>query len=212
MATARSWRRYLLLAWDMVVTVTLIVLSALFLTVSSSTPNIFLAWQVVAVVFIVSSFAIPRTEYWMGRRWRPGWACLLPVLAGLVGVQSAVWALIFRSFTDYNLASVVVIGLSATGVLLSWLLVHIGFAEIYALIDRRGGTPDFAFPGEEDHTSLKYIYLSVTIGTSFAVSDVTALTRRARTAVVLHSVISFVYNALVVAVAFQVLQSLVADA
>lgn len=211
MADTRSWRRYLLPTWDMVLTVALVVLSVLFLTVSSSTLYLFLAWQVVAVVFIVSSLAAPRTDHWLGRRWRPGWVGLLPVLAGLVGVQFAVWALVLRSVTGHNLASAVVVGLSATGVLLSWLLVHIGFAEVYAIIDRRGATPDFAFPGEEDHTSLKYIYFSVTVGTSFAVSDVTTLTRRARTAVIIHSVISFVYNALVVAVAFQVLQSLVAS-
>lgn len=47
----------------------------------------------------------------------------------------------------------------------------------------------------------EFLYFSFTIGTSFAVSDVTVVSRSMRKRVTAHSVLSFFFNAAVVAIA-----------
>ena len=95
------------------------------------------------------------------------------------------------------------------GIILSWHLFHIGFAQIYENSqDRVPGEPCLVFPTQPSPTFIDFLYFSFTIGTSFATSDTTVRTGRMRWTVMLHSVLSFFYNALVVAIAFQVLQRL----
>ena len=52
---------------------------------------------------------------------------------------------------------------------------------------------------------------SFTIGTAFATSDARVDTSRSSWIVMVHNIVGFLYNALVVAVAFQILQQLIRD-
>ncbi|NLG54322.1 MAG: DUF1345 domain-containing protein, partial [Rhodococcus sp.] len=70
------------------------------------------------------------------------------------------------------------------------------------------GKTGLKFPDNTWPTRLDYLYFAFTIGTTFATSDVEVREVGVRRIVLLHSIISFFYNALVVAVAFQVLQGL----
>ena len=90
---------------------------------------------------------------------------------------------------------------------MSWHLLHVGFAQVHeAVYHRGGGRRGLAFPGTAEPTSVEFVYFAFTIGTAFATSDVDVTTTPARWAVTVHSVVSFLFNALVVAVAYQVLQ------
>ncbi|MGW4336025.1 DUF1345 domain-containing protein [Rhodococcus koreensis] len=88
-----------------------------------------------------------------------------------------------------------------------------GFAHVYHLVD--ASNPDeigVEFPGMRDTgpTALDYVYLSFALGTAFATSDPSVRSVAMRRVVLLHSVVAFFYNALVLAVAFEVLQQLIA--
>lgn len=170
-----------------------------------------LTWQVTAIIYIVFQVAWPMRSDDRGglyNRWLT-WTWLLPLLAATIGMSSAFSALLLGSEIGKDLAVSAVAALASFGVILSWLLVHAGFADLYEVLDRGSGGRDLGFPGDEDDSSLSYLYFAVTIGTSFATSDVAVLSRRARQLVIIHSVVSFCYNALTVAVAFQVLQKVV---
>lgn len=54
------------------------------------------------------------------------------------------------------------------------------------------------------------LFFAFGIGTSFSSSGATVLSRQFRAVVLIHMVVSFFYNALVVAVAIQILQKLAA--
>ncbi|MEZ2371333.1 DUF1345 domain-containing protein [Arthrobacter sp. RCC_34] len=87
-------------------------------------------------------------------------------------------------------------------------MLQVGFAEVYEVLAQAGRKPELRMPDERPLSSLDYLYFSFTIGTSFATSDVEVVGDRTRRVVLVHSIVGFFYNALVVAVAFQVLQGL----
>ena len=95
------------------------------------------------------------------------------------------------------------------GIITSWLLLHAGFAHVFEGMQHRSSSIVFEFPDSVNPSHGDYLYFSFTIGTSFATSDTMVRSTRARLVITVHSIAGFLYNALVVAVAFQVLQSLI---
>jgi uncharacterized membrane protein len=134
---------------------------------------------------------------------------VLPLGSSVAGINSAVLILSgYGSGDDPN--TVIVAFAGSVGIILSWLLLHIGFAQIYEssyASDPDG--PNIAFPKRSVPFFADFLYFSFTIGTAFATSDARVDTSRSRWIVMMHSIVSFLYNALVVAVAFQILQQLI---
>lgn len=131
-------------------------------------------------------------------------------LASLTGINSAVIALIAKQ--EVHADSSVDAMVAAIGVVLSWMLMQIGFAQIYEMIDASEKRGVFQFPGDDDVRRaelMDYLYFAFTIGSSFATSDPTVVRPSGRPVVLLHSIVAFFYNAIVVAVAIQVLQGLI---
>ncbi|WP_103062592.1 DUF1345 domain-containing protein [Actinomyces qiguomingii] len=88
--------------------------------------------------------------------------------------------------------------------MLGWALLHLGYARHYERLDHLYG-PSLKFPGTADADLTDYVYFSLTVGTTFATSDVTVISRRLRWTVVVHSVLAFFYNAIVLAIAFRLI-------
>lgn len=172
-------------------------------------------WEALAAVYL----SVGLVVVWRGRpigplpdresvKFHTQATWILPLVSSLAGINSAVIALIVRSGGTRDDAPLALI--ASLGVVLSWTLLHAGFAQIYAIVDLKH-EPVLHFPGDSPRTFLDYLYYSFTVGTSFATSDVQVLTLRGRRVLLVHGVVSFFYNALVVAVAFQVLQYLVSS-
>lgn len=92
----------------------------------------------------------------------------------------------------------------------AWLLLHAGYARFYCGLYYRpgeGGVPDggLDFPRQEYPGPDDFMYFAFTLGTSFAVSDVSVITPSLRWHVMVHSVLSFFYNAIVLALAISIL-------
>lgn len=139
------------------------------------------------------------------------WA--LPLAASLVGISSAIHLLIVQAQTASAQAQAIVFAVAASlAIILSWHLLHTGFAQIYeSSLAEHPQEHGLSFPANATPSFVDFLYFSFTIGTSFATSDTTVNSSRMRWTVLLHSIISFFYNALVVAVAFQLLQQLAAS-
>ncbi|GAB10567.1 hypothetical protein GOARA_061_00060 [Gordonia araii NBRC 100433] len=169
-----------------------------------------ITWEALAAIYLATGFAlawngeqpsrVSRSELRMAARW--SWA--LPLISSFAGVNSAVLALVARHDAAQNDIALSVA--ASIGVVLSWGLLNTGFAQMYEAADIASEHDAIEFPGNDRPVFLNYLYFSFTVGTSFATSDVTVKTLPARRLVLIHSVLSFFYNALVVAVAFQVLQ------
>jgi uncharacterized membrane protein len=88
---------------------------------------------------------------------------------------------------------------------LSFMMPHTAYALRYAHLyyrDYRGsGHHGLGFPGDEAPADVDFAYFSFTVGMCFQVSDVTVCSTACRRAVLLHAIISFVYNTMILALA-----------
>jgi uncharacterized membrane protein len=90
---------------------------------------------------------------------------------------------------------------AALGVVSAWGVLHTSYALHYAYLYYRseGSAGGLAFPGDESPTQRDFAYFAFTIGTSFAVSDVDVTDPAIRQAVLGHQILSFFYNASILA-------------
>jgi uncharacterized membrane protein len=103
------------------------------------------------------------------------------------------------------------IGVSGVTLVVSWIFVHTTFAIRYAHYfygdpepkgRRRGG---LAFPGIENPDFWDFIYYSFVVGMTCQVSDVQVMSRAMRRLTLAHGVLSFFFNAGVLALAVNIL-------
>jgi uncharacterized membrane protein len=93
--------------------------------------------------------------------------------------------------------------LGVVAMIMSWMLLQAGYARRYASIYRANG--GLTFPETDHPAPVEFLYFAVTIGTAFSVSDVLVTTSRMRWHVMVHSAVSFFYNAAVVAFALSLI-------
>lgn len=196
------------------VELTIIVTSVAYVVTSSLAALI--VWESIAATYLLVGFVISRRRSLTGRAdsGRSGaldtLSWVLPLAASLVGISSAVHLLVVGAVTGHAQGQSVVLAVAASlAIILSWHLLHTGFAQIYETsLAKHPNEQGLVFPANTIPSFVDFLYFSFTIGTSFATSDTTVNTSRMRWTVLVHSIISFFYNALVVAVALQVLQQL----
>lgn len=167
-------------------------------------------WTLFAALYVVvGGFrvrrAVIRDEVWnpayvvspLARRFR----AVAPLMSSLIGLGAAVSILFSGEPRPADAIALNLLG--ALAMILAWLLLHASYAQRYQVGYRdRGG---LEFPGTPDPAFVDFLYFALTLGTSFATSDVDVTNRRTRWHVLVHSILGFFYNAIVLAVAFKVL-------
>lgn len=191
-----------------------LVILSLVSVLAGSVP-LMIAWEVTAVAYLAAAWLLSRRMTLRGStdsrtgifRWL-SW--LMPLAASLAGVNAAVIALVGRNLVVDGADPGGLRAVGVAGIVIAWGLLNTSFVNVYmALIDQAApDRPPFAVPGEPEPDYPEMIYFSFTVGTSFAASDVDVLTRPARRTVLVHSVVAFFFNAVVVASAFQAIQQL----
>jgi uncharacterized membrane protein len=94
------------------------------------------------------------------------------------------------------------VALCLLGVALAWLLTQTSFTLRYAHLyyrDRGAGVGGVVFPGDQRPTYGDFAYFAFTVGMCFQVSDCTVSSAQIRGAVLLHAVLSFAYNSVILA-------------
>lgn len=102
--------------------------------------------------------------------------------------------------------------LALSTVIGSWLLLPMEFALAYAsLYYGADGKPHgLDFPGKEEHPDYTdFMYFAVTLAATSQTSDVAVSTRPMRRLVLLHAVLSFVFNTSVLALTINILAGLI---
>ena len=175
-------------------------------------------FDVVAVTYLLVGFWIvrrgrdrlpvdePPTPNWR-LKLRRKFSFLLTVVASLTGLVAASDVLIHG---DANERDAAVKTLGVLAVFCAWTLLHVGYAGFYRNLDTDESSsdqpgPGLRFPDEARATTVDYLYFAITLGVSFASSDVEVIRRRTRWHVLVHEVVSFFYNAAVLAIAISVI-------
>ena len=131
--------------------------------------------------------------------WLVFWIVVLGILASLAAVFSEFSNLKDASPGVRNLRVILV----AVTLLLSWLVTHVTFALRYAHEyyetapdGLRGG---LLFPGGQPPDYWDFLYFAVVIGMTFQVSDVQITDRRLRRLALVHGLLGFLFNTVIVA-------------
>ncbi|GAA1884478.1 hypothetical protein GCM10009687_61130 [Asanoa iriomotensis] len=128
----------------------------------------------------------------LGRRF----SFFFTVAASVTGLGASLDVLAVDQNSDF---SGLVQGLGAFVTFCAWLLLQVGYARFYAQWS------GWRFPKCPYPRMIDFLYFAVTVGVSFAASDVEVQGRTVRYHVMVHSVISFFYNAIVLAVAVNII-------
>ena len=167
-------------------------------------------WDVLVVCYLAIGFAVARHRRMRPDAARPGGGLgrLLSsarlsfgftIAVSLIGILSLDSALFY----------------GGVAIVAAWLLLHAGYAAFYASRYYEGealagaagtaGVPrvrgGLEFPDCTAPTATDFLYFSFAVGTSFAVSDVNVASQAMRWHVMVHSVLAFFYNAVVLAAA-----------
>jgi uncharacterized membrane protein len=67
--------------------------------------------------------------------------------------------------------------------------------------DDGSGEGGLQFPGDETPDALDFAYFAFTVGMCFQVSDVVITSKKIRRAVLMHSILSFAYNTVILGMA-----------
>ena len=142
------------------------------------------------------------------------------VMAGVLlaaTISAASLASLFKSAQQESAKSLLLhVSLTFIALGFSWLLIHTRFAFHYAHRYYNGDTDEadldrgLAFPGKREPDYLDFAYFSLVIGMTSQVSDVLVTTRRMRRLVLIHGVLAFGFNVIVVALSVNIFASLIA--
>ncbi|TXK04170.1 DUF1345 domain-containing protein [Microbacterium mitrae] len=145
-----------------------------------------LLWEVVSSIYLFVGFIV----VWRSKRVHEpdrdtartivGWMWVSPILAALAGANAAVTALLARAFGGDDVNALLLVIAASAAIVISWMLLQVGFSEMYQAVAASGDGNDLIFPGEAPPTTMDYLYFAFTLGTSFATSDVEVISTRAR--------------------------------
>lgn len=115
-----------------------------------------------------------------------------------------------QSLKSFPLAAAII------SVPLGWLTVHssvaLHYARLYYAEEEDGGSQEgLQFPCDEAPDVLDFLYFSFVLGMSAQTSDVEITGRRMRRSVLLHSVVSFFYNTVILALTVNAAVQLAGD-
>jgi uncharacterized membrane protein len=106
--------------------------------------------------------------------------------------------------------------IAISGMFLSWFLVHTTFSMRYAHLyygnRKKGDSGKYGsgldFPGDDKPDFIDFAYFSFVLGMTFQVSDVEISNRQIRRLSLLHSLIAFIFNTVIVALTINALAGL----
>jgi uncharacterized membrane protein len=187
----------------------LIVVGLGFIFVAEDDELAYLAlWDLLALIYVLAGAIVlrrtrkrpPRTEPVPQILQRYRFNFTFAIVSSLMGFVAALDIAVSDEADDYTILLKI---LGTIAMIMSWMLLQAGYARRYAGMYRTGG--GLTFPGTRYPTAVDFLYFAVTIGTAFSVSDVLVENSRMRWHVLVHSAVSFFYNAAVVAFALSLI-------
>ncbi len=188
-----------------------------------------LSWDL-AILFFLGMLAVMMARasqqsirFFAEREDESAWVILAIVVAAALASMAAIFLVLREAKEAQGWLASARIGLAAATILLSWLLCHAMFALHYAHLyygspvglaggHRSGEQPvagGLAFPSEEHPDYWDFLYFSYVIGMTCQVSDVQVTSRRMRRLSLIHGVVAFFFNTVVLALTINLAAGLV---
>lgn len=187
----------------------------------NGTTRAILAWDIGVIVFLVLSaflFTTERLERMAEDaaaqeegEWTIFWLTMAAVAFSFVAIFSEFAGSRGLPPTQHAFH----IALVAVTLFVSWLMTHTTFAlryahEYYAVVSESYGIAGgLEFPGEPRPDYLDFMYFALVLGMTFQVSDVQITSRQFRRLALVHGLLSFLYNTVIVALTVNLAAGLV---
>ena len=179
-----------------------------------------LAWDIGGLVLLVLCAALFSNEHEGGmaadaKRQEEGeWTIFSITLAAAVFSLGAVLAEFSGNKDLPGPTRAWHVAVVAATLMVSWLVTHTLFAlryahEYYEQGDGPGTTQrGLAFPGDKPPEYWDFFYFATVLGMTFQVSDVQITSRKLRRLATLHGLVSFIFNTVILALAVNIMASL----
>lgn len=147
----------------------------------------------------------------------PTGVLLLLMLIATLASLGAIGAMVLQADDQSGLERAMHLLVGMAALAFSWLFIHTVFAFRYAHRyyerdkEEQNAAPEgpgLVFPGQRDPAYFDFLYHAMVIGMTFQVSDVQVISREMRFLTLVHSVVAFAFNMLVVALSINVASSL----
>lgn len=166
-----------------------------------------IAWDIGILVYLVATGAMMAraTEADIRRRARlhdvRQWVILLLALLGTGAIAMALLDFLRLARVGAAEGSLLNFALVFWTILSTFAMLHALFAVHYAhaYYAAASTAPPLCFPGDEKPDYSDFLYFSFVVGLTAQVSDVTVNSRRLRRTVLVHGVVSFFFNSLILA-------------
>lgn len=185
--------------------------------VSALTANVLgplVGWDVAAATYvtwtwIMMSGADAAQTARLAVREDPGRAAVdVILLTASVASIAAVAAVIAAGGNHSAVDPVLAAGLGAASLLLTWALIHTVFTTRYARLYYTGVDGGINFNQDEPPSYLDFAYLAFTIGMTYQVSDTDLTTPAIRHTALRHSILSYLFGAIIIAATINLLSGL----
>jgi uncharacterized membrane protein len=141
------------------------------------------------------------------------------LVMAIVAATASLAAIVFEliNLRDHPGSATLYVGLSGLTILTAWSFINIIFTEHYAhefYIDRDRETPGIKeskglkFPGTKEPDYLDFLYFTFTIGVANQTADVAIVSRAMRMLVLIHSIISYFFSTIILALTINIAASL----
>ena len=172
--------------------------------------NVFFIFYIVMTLWKVRRLSADALKRHAADADEPGWVVLLITLGSFATAGFAVGSL-FALINGTSAPGGIELGLSLVSVGLGWAMIHmmmsIHYAHRYwAQADPASG--GLQFPATPEPCGWDFLYFAFVIGMTAQTSDTSVTTTAMRRMTLLHSVISFLFNTVLVAAAVNVAVSL----
>ena len=179
-----------------------------------------LAWCVGLAVYLglawwlCASFDASRTRERAQAQDEPSMVLFLVLLLATIACVVAIAVLIQQSRDLSGLQRALYIGLSVVALAASWLFIQTIFTFHYAHRyyqeekEKEPDGPGLVFPGGQDPDYFDFLYYAHVVGMTSQVSDVQVTSREMRRLTLLHGLLSFAFNLLIVALSINVVAGL----
>jgi uncharacterized membrane protein len=176
--------------------------------------SILIGWDVAAAIYLAWTLGVvwtldaDMTEHLAKREDPSRTVAELAILGAGTSTLVAVGFSLLRAGQATGAMKFFLIALGVISVAVSWIVVHSVYMLRYA---RNYYTPPVGgvdFNEDEPPTYLDFAYLSFTLGMTFQVSDTNITSKRIRRIALRHALLSFVFGAVILAVAINVVASL----
>lgn len=169
-----------------------------------------LGWDLAAIAYAgriwwkLTAISPDTLQSWSADEDEGRWAITLVLAAAAAISFVAIFAMVSDKSSGWILA------LAGFTIVCSWTLLHTVFAAHYAHRCFANGPdkPGIDFPGDEAPRFVDFAYYAFTVGMTFQVSDTDTKTSAMRQLTVVHGLISFVFNTVIIAISVGVLSGL----